>query len=425
MREKRWHTLDNTANVFPVIAGENLTNTYRLSAVLKEAIDPLVLQKAVDIVTPRFPGFDVRLRRGVFWYYLEENGKKPPRVREENMYPCRLIHATKNNSYLFRVTYYRNRINLSVFHALADGFGGFNFMKELVYQYLRLAHSELAEKKKDRLAAGTSLNMEDSFLAHYRKGNKSAYKLLRSFHLSGRRLPQGGFGVMHGLMDVAEIKQVARQKYGCSINDYLVSCMVWAIYKANRSRVTGRRPVRCAVPVNLRPYFNSNTTNNFFVMISAEVGPDTLGQEEITFEELTASVRDQLASQLDKDHLEQIFSYNVSNEKILAARAVPLPLKNIAIKYVYYKNADANTTTVTNVGEIKLEPEYEPYVDMFTAYLAFSRGQELKGSICSYKGRLAYSISSGFEDTIVPRILFRQIAADGIDVEIETNGVWY
>ena len=55
-REKiNWERLDNTANIFPVIAGESMTNTYRISAVLTEEIQPELLQEAVDIVTPKFP----------------------------------------------------------------------------------------------------------------------------------------------------------------------------------------------------------------------------------------------------------------------------------------------------------------------------------------------------------------------------------
>lgn len=32
----RWDKLDNTAHVFPVIAGSEMTNVYRISVVLKE-----------------------------------------------------------------------------------------------------------------------------------------------------------------------------------------------------------------------------------------------------------------------------------------------------------------------------------------------------------------------------------------------------
>ena len=139
-RDIKWDKLDNTANLFPVIAGEDMTNVYRISVILKEEIKPEKLQEALDIVLPKFDGFNLRLRQGVFWFYFEENGKKAPRVRKEDNYPCRFIVQNKNRSYMFRVTYYRCRINLEVFHVLTDGMGGINFLKELTYQYLRLVH---------------------------------------------------------------------------------------------------------------------------------------------------------------------------------------------------------------------------------------------------------------------------------------------
>ena len=35
-RQVRWDKLDNTAHLFPSIAGESMTNVYRISVTLKE-----------------------------------------------------------------------------------------------------------------------------------------------------------------------------------------------------------------------------------------------------------------------------------------------------------------------------------------------------------------------------------------------------
>ena len=70
-------------------------------------------------------------------------------MHEENTFPCRFIRPNKNHSYLFRVTYYKNRINLEVFHVLTDGMGGINFLRKLTYQYLRLTHPEITKLKDD------------------------------------------------------------------------------------------------------------------------------------------------------------------------------------------------------------------------------------------------------------------------------------
>ena len=112
----KWDKLDNTANLFPVIANESVSNVFRLAMVLNEDIDRDKLQKALDMVLPKFDIFNVRLKKGIFWYYFETNLREAPLVYEEEDYPCRFIEAYANNNYMFRLSYYKQRINLEVFH---------------------------------------------------------------------------------------------------------------------------------------------------------------------------------------------------------------------------------------------------------------------------------------------------------------------
>ena len=416
----RWDRLDNTAHLFPVIAGESMTNTYRIAVELTEEVDGAKLQEALNIVLPKFDLFNVRMRTGFFWYYFEENGKKAPTVKQEHTYPCRFIQPNKYRGYMFRVRYYKKRISLEVFHVLTDGMGGINFLKELTYQYLRLVHPELREKVGDSLSADTSLNREDSFLRNYRRSAKKGYQSKKAFQIKGEKLDSEEFGVIHGYVKIPALKEVCH-KYGLSINEYLVATYVWSIYKECLHGMTSDRAIRAAVPVNLRPFFDSVTTKNFFVMVSAELVPD---QENLSYEEVLERVKTSLRSQINKEHLEELFSYNVSNQQNLFARAVPLFLKNIAIRLVYTQSALANSTTITNIGNIKLEPEYEPYVHMFHAFLAMSKGQLLKATICSYQDTLAITFSSVLAEAHVQRAFFRQLAADGLEVTIESNGVY-
>ena len=420
-RDIRWDRLDNTAHLFPVIAGESMTNVYRISVTLTEPVLPEYLQEALDIVLPKFDGFNLRLRQGIFWYYFEENGKPAPKVREEHRFPCRYIRPNKNRSYLFRVTYYKCRINLEVFHVLTDGMGGLNFLRELTYQYLRLVHPELRDKVGDFLSSDTSMNREDSFLRNYKKKAAKGYQTQKAYLIRGEMLPPGEFGVMHGYMQIPELKKVCRS-YGVSINEYLVGAYVWSVYTECMHSVPQKRPIRIAVPVNLRPYFNSITTKNFFVIVSAEFMPE---ERNYTFPEVLQIVRDSLKSQINREHLEELFSYNVSNQKNLLARMVPLFLKNIAMRQVYRTSALANTATVTNIGNITVAEEYAPYVEMFHAYLAVSKGQHVKGTVCSYGETLVFSFSYDLVDTGVQRGFFRRLTADGVAVEIESNGVSY
>lgn len=421
-RNLKWDKLDNTAHLFPVIAGEQMSNVYRISVTLKEEIQQEILQEALNIVLPKFDLFNVRLRRGIFWYYFEENVKKAPKVIKEETYPCRYIVQNKNRSYLFRVTYYNRRINLEVFHVLTDGMGAINFLKELTYQYLRLAHPELNRQVGgDSLSSETSLNREDSFLKNYKQSHKKGYKTERAYLLKGEKYKSPEFGVIHGYLNLPQLKAVCKEK-GVSINVYLVAVFVWSVYQEYLHGMPNKKPIRVAVPVNLRPFFNSVTTKNFFTMVSAEF----LAEKNIyTFEEVLEIIKESLKQQINKEHLEELFSYNVSNEKMLIARAVPLVFKNIAMRSVYTSAALANTTTITNIGNIMLQEEYEPYVEQFHAFLAMSKGQNLKGTICSYKDTLVFTFSFVLKDTSVQKAFFRKIASDGIEVAIESNGVCY
>ena len=170
-KEMRWEKLDNTANLFPVIANETMTNVYRIAVILSEDIRPECLQEALEQVLPWFNTMNVRMRTGMFWYYFETNTKGKPVVREEQDFPCRYVERHENRNYLFRVTYYKNRINLEVFHALADGMGAVNFLRELTYQYLRICYPQLSGEMGDRLCDDTSLDTEDSYLKNYKKAD--------------------------------------------------------------------------------------------------------------------------------------------------------------------------------------------------------------------------------------------------------------
>lgn len=416
-QEIRWDKLDNTANLFPVIAGESMSNVYRISVTLTELVDHELLQEALDIVLPKFDGFNLRLQKGIFWYYFEENGNPAPKVKEENTYPCRFIVQNKNKHYLFRVTYFKYRINLEVFHVLTDGMGGINFLKELTYQYLRLCHPEIREKVGDDLNCGTSLNREDSFIKNYRKSSSKPYQTQKAYLVKGEKLLPGEFGVMHGYMKIPALKEVCH-KYGVSINEYLVGVFVYSVYQECLKGMPSDKPIRVAVPVNLRPYFASNTTKNFFVMVSAEFHPT---KEDYTFEEILQTVHESLKAQINKENLEKLFSYNVSNEKVWIARIAPLFLKNLAMKIVYTQSALANTTTITNIGNIGVEDVYKPYIEMFHAFLAMSKGQHIKGTICSYDDTLVFTFSYDLQDTGIQKVFFRKIAADGIEVQLDSN----
>ena len=145
------------------------------------------------------------------------------------------------------------------------------------------------------------MDIEDSYKKNYIRPAKRSYKTEKAVILKGEKLPFNHFAILHGYIPVAEIKQAAA-KYGVTINQYLLGTFTWAIYKEYLKGQPSKRPISTVVPVNLRPYFNSNTTKNFFAVVSAYFKPE---KDTYTFEDVLHIIADSLKEQINKENLEK------------------------------------------------------------------------------------------------------------------------
>ena len=127
---RKWYRLDTAALIFPAIARRDWCNAFRVSATLTEAVDPEILQQAVSDLRRHFPNFFVTLRKGFFWYYLEES-PEPVSVRGDYAYPLTFMGSRELKRNCLRVLYYKNRIACEFFHSLTDGHGGSIFLAGL------------------------------------------------------------------------------------------------------------------------------------------------------------------------------------------------------------------------------------------------------------------------------------------------------
>ena len=128
MSSENWYKVDNVAKVFLATHNERDTRSLRVSCTLKEPINPDLLQEALMATIKRRPLFQVRIRRGLFWHYLETTDVMP-KVTEEHERPCPVLYGKNYTGSLhYSVTYFHNRINVELFHALSDGTGALEFL---------------------------------------------------------------------------------------------------------------------------------------------------------------------------------------------------------------------------------------------------------------------------------------------------------
>ena len=74
-----WRRLDNSAKIFPLSTGKRYSTVFRLSVLLKEDIIPETLQEALIETLEKYQSFKVKIKKGFFWHYLENNTKKVDR----------------------------------------------------------------------------------------------------------------------------------------------------------------------------------------------------------------------------------------------------------------------------------------------------------------------------------------------------------
>ena len=145
MGSDNWYKIDNVAKVFLATVGKRDTRAFRLSCTLTEDIDPELLQKAVLSAIQDRPQVQVRIRRGIFWHYMEDTDIQP-KVTKENDRICPLLYVPAKTMLHYQITYFGKRINLDIFHALTDGTGGMEFLNIIVLDYLKLKHLYMDEQ---------------------------------------------------------------------------------------------------------------------------------------------------------------------------------------------------------------------------------------------------------------------------------------
>ena len=412
-----WRRLDNSAKIFPISAGKRYSTVFRLSVVLKEEINHKVLEKAVNIALEEYKSFKVRMKQGLFWYYLEHNPKDPI-VEEEKDYPCQYINPKTNNNYLFKVTYFKNKINIDIFHSLTDGNNGTTFFKEILYNYLELMYPEVFQE--ERKSRKIEYNTEDSYMKNYDKKAKSNASSKKAYLLKGRKIGLGAVSAIHQIIDFEALRKESK-KYNATITQYLTSVLIYAIYEENYKKNNGEKPIKVCIPVNLKKYFSSKTMSNFFsyITVEAEMKKDNLN----TFEKILEFVKDDFKKRLTEEEIIKTMSANVKLGINPFIKIVPLFLKKPLVRLGYMEIRKYTTTTFSNIGRIGIIGKYQDYVDYFLMLIAPESVEKIKCSSCTFENKMVFTFTSILNDNRIEKRFYKFLTKQGIEVKIESNGV--
>ena len=421
-RSLRWMRLDNAAKIYPAAKRRNWNNFFRLSATLTEPVDTEVLRRALDVTVRRFPSIAVRLRRGAFWYYLEEIPKAPAIQPEKS---CPLDHAPFHEvrQCAFRVLVYHERIAVEFFHALTDGTGALIFLKSLLAEYLSQKYGLAIPAEKGvlgRLEEPSAEEVEDSF-ARYAGDVKLSRREATAYHLSGTPEPDGYKDIVTMMIPADKLRDCARG-FGISVTELLCAAMMQAILDIQAKDVprrAARKPVKVLLPVNLRTLFPSATLRNFASYITPEIDP-RMG--DCSFDELCQLVHHKMGMENNRRTMRAKFAANVASERSPVLRVMPLFIKNIAMKAVFDMVGECKSCLcLSNLGRVELPEVMTPYVTRMDFIIGVQARAPHNCGVITWNGTAYINCIRNIREPALELAFYRVLHRLGLPVKVESN----
>ncbi|MFR7766817.1 MAG: hypothetical protein ACLU1U_06185 [Lachnospiraceae bacterium] len=415
--DAEWVKLDNAALIFPSTTRADKNNLFRVSVLLKEKVEPLILQKALNFLVPRFPAVTSAVKRGFFWYYLEPS-THPLTVEKDVDFPCRKIPLDSRHSSI-RVLFYENRISVDFFHVATDGNGGLTFVNSLLACYLKLKYDvEIKDKNNcpDFRDKPKREEMVDSFLQMADLKTPKAEKDVVAYAVKGTRLTPYSSCVIMGTMSAKKVVEAAHSA-GCTVTELITACIIWA---TEQNRIfygySKKLPVAVSVPCNLKRYFPSPTLRNFIAVMPV------INDGSVDFQAVLDNVKAQFEKKNNKEFFMGVINFNVKSQLNPLIKMAPLVIKDLALRYAIRRFGDrVRTSTFSNLGVAKAPREFEEFVERYEFSLGPQVRETTGWSAVTYKDNFVLCAARTIVESNIERLVFSKLAELGLDVTIETN----
>lgn len=416
-----WYALDNAGTIMPSVSGDITTSLFRFEAELDAPVDVAVLREALARTARRMPYFNVRLRRGIFWYYFEQCEDDPP-VYPDAPSPCQAWNIRKAGTRMFRTRAAGNLIGVEFSHALTDGTGGITFLKTLLANYFLLLGVDpgvdlSSPEWSDLLLSGkpSPQEFEDSYQRYFPRGLPAPEQSPPAFHLQSSMLPEGTYRVITGELSTQEVLKEARRR-GVTMTELLTAVYLDALQQLWLARPTREYSIAVEVPINLRLLFPSPTMRNFslFVIIKEDM---RLGARP--FDELVKRTHYQMKLEYDRMSIAKHLSRNAGSARNLAVRLVPLVVKDLAARALFARFGESMLSGwISNLGQVTMPPGFAARIERFGFIPAPSRLTLTNASVISWGDRLLIDFGSLAASRELERLFFTRLRQLGLSVRV-------
>ena len=421
-RTLRWVRLDNAAKIYPAARRRNWSNVFRQSVTLSEDVDTGVLKSALDITIKRFPSIAARLRKGMFWYYLQQV-ETAPEIRDECSYPLTYMSKEEMRKCAFRVIVFHNRIAVEFFHSLTDGTGALIFLKSLVAEYLEQKYSidiPCENGILNRRDLPTEEELEDCFPKNA-GAVPASRKDTNAWHMYGEPQRDGFLNLTCFRVPVKEALDMAHQ-YNVTLTVFMSAVMMKALLNLQNEKnpnIKRQKPIKLLIPVNLRQLFPCNTLRNFAMYTVPELNP-RLG--EYTFDEICNVIKHKMGAEITAKHMSCMIATNVNDERNPLLRLIPLPIKNAVMKAIFDSVGEKKSClSLSNIGQVKVPEMMAKYIKRFDFILGVQAAAPYNCGMLSFGDTIYINFIRNIKEAELERHFFAVLQELGLSAMVESN----
>lgn len=416
---KKWYKLDNAALMYPLVARGESISIFRVSALLRDPVDPVELQYAVNDIAARFPTICGSVKNGFFWPFIDRP-TIPITVKPQTKVPGRPMKVDSRRSQI-RVNYIGNQISVEFFHSATDGTGGIIFLNSLLRRYFqRLGYKIDCTNCFDYRDIPSLEEIRDNFAAvTVKKNPPPCPKPVKSKKLNGTLQRGGKYVTVRGVMSASQLKSVAKQ-HNATVTEYLGAVQLMALNRlAAVTNSPENPPIRVLIPVNLRRIYDMETIRNFSSYIFYQYN----GQNDI--DEVIDDIRKQTEEQMTDDYFRGMVSFNYNNGNSPLLKIVPLAVKRFVLGCIVSGRGDGvvNCSTLSNLGVVKAPEQFDDLVLRYDFMLGKPAKKTNNFAVATYNDTCVISMTSPFVERDCEMYFFRKLAEAGIDIAVESD-IW-
>jgi hypothetical protein len=413
--EQEGYDLDVTGTYFAALQTRGWKPMHRLTAVLRQPVEPLILSAALEETMRRFPYYSVSLEKHFFAYRLVH--------RPLSFHPADdggvPFDPARHGDALLCLCYHGRTVSLEMRHTLADGHGAMVFMKTLLVCYFRLLGTDVPQCPDipDINEAPDPAEFEDAYSRFRARGAGRLPREGPAYRLPGHAVGSNNRYAVTGVVSTRQVRDKARER-GANVTEYLAAALAQALVFQQHVQPNGRpRPVRIGVTADLRRIYKTPSMRNFVVSFNAAVEADSP-----SLAPALERVRSQCRACLTPRSLTALMNSEAGYSDLFIVRAAPLWLKNLIIVIAQrFIGESRHTINFSNLGAVELPEALAPHIERFEATGNNLRTIKLECGVISFQNKLSICFSCAQDSSEPLKRFFGLLEEDGIRAELSGN----